>query len=113
MRPLKEIYSDAADQWEALQTSSMPVLYVGAATCGRAAGASDVIERLKVEIRNKHIDAKVVEVGCLGLCCFESLVVVHKPGSPQVCYGKVDPDKIASILEKYVLGNDPCAQWAL
>jgi len=113
MRSLKKIYSDATDQWEALQTSSMPVLYVGAATCGRAAGAGGVIERLEAEIRDKHIDAKVVEVGCLGLCCFEPLVVVHKPGSPQVCYGNVDPDKIAKILEDYVLGDDPCAQWAL
>ena len=113
MRSLEEIYSKATDQWEALQTSSMPVLYVGAATCGRAAGAGDVIKRLKAEIRDKHIDAKLVEVGCLGLCCFEPLVVVHKPGLPQVCYGNVDPDKIAGILEKYVLGNDPCAKWAL
>ncbi len=92
MRSLEEIYSDATDRWEAVQTSSVPVLYVGAATCGRAAGAGDVIKRLKAEIRDKRIDAKVVEVGCLGLCCFEPLVVVHKPGSPQVCYGKVDPD---------------------
>ena len=113
MRSLKEHYSEAADQWEALQTSSTPVLYVGAATCGRAAGAGDVIKRLQAEIRDKRIDAKVVEVGCLGLCCFEPLVVVHKPGSPQVCYGNVDPDKSASILEKYVLGGDPCAKWAL
>ena len=113
MRSLGKIYSDATDQWEALQSSSVPVFYVGAATCGRAAGAGDVIERLQAEIRNKHIDAKLVEVGCLGLCCFEPLVVVHKPGSPQVCYGNVDPDKIASILEKYVLGDDPCAKWAL
>jgi NADH-quinone oxidoreductase subunit F len=113
MRSLEEIYSDATDKWEALQTSSTPVLYVGAATCGRAAGAGDVIKRLKAEIRAKRIDAKVIEVGCLGLCCFEPLVVVHKPGSPQVCYGNVDPDKSASILEKYVLGSDPCAKWAL
>jgi len=113
MRSLEEIYSDATDKWEALQTSSTPVLYVGAATCGRAAGAGDVIKRLKAEIRAKRIDAKVIEVGCLGLCCFEPLVVVHKPGSPQVCYGNVDPDKSASILEKYVLGGDPCAKWAL
>ncbi len=113
MRSLKEHYSEATDRWEALQTSSVPVLYVGAATCGRAAGAGEVIERLKAEIRGKRIDAKIVEVGCLGLCCFEPLVVVQKPGSPQVCYGKVDPDKIAGILEKHVLGADPCAKWAL
>jgi len=113
MRSLTKKYSKATDQWEALQTSSVPVLYVGAATCGRAAGAGDVIARVQAEIWDKHIDAKLVQVGCLGLCCFEPLVVVHKPGSPQVCYGNVDPDKIAKILEKYVLGDDPCAEWAL
>jgi NADH-quinone oxidoreductase subunit F len=113
MRSLKETYSEATNRWDALQTSSVPVIYVGAATCGRAAGAGDVIERLKAEIRNKRIDAKVVEVGCLGLCCFEPLVVVHKPDYPQICYGNVNPDRIARILEKYVLGNDPCAKWAL
>jgi NADH-quinone oxidoreductase subunit F len=96
-----------------LQTSSVPVLYVGTATCGRAAGAGDVIARIQTEIWNKNIDVKLVQVGCLGLCCFEPLVVVQKPGSPQVCYGNVDPDKIARILEKYVLGDDPCAEWAL
>lgn len=113
MKSLNKHYSEAMDQWEALQTSSVPVLYVGAATCGRAAGAGEVIERLQAEIRDKQIDAKVVEVGCLGLCCFEPLVVVHKPDSPQVCYGNVNPDKIAMIIEKYVLGNDSCSKWAL
>jgi NADH-quinone oxidoreductase subunit F len=113
MKSLEKHYTDALEQWQALQTSSVPVLYVGAATCGRAAGAGEVMARLQAEIRDKRIDAKLVEVGCLGLCCFEPMVVVHKPGSPQVCYGKVDPERIAAILENYVLGNDPCAKWAL
>ncbi|KPK43655.1 MAG: NADH dehydrogenase [Phycisphaerae bacterium SG8_4] len=113
MKSLDKYYLEATDRWQTLQTSSVPVLYVGAATCGRAAGAGDVIKRLQAEIRDKHVDVKLVEVGCLGLCCFEPLVVVHKPGSPQVCYGKVDPDKSAGILERYVLGTDPCAKWAL
>ncbi|MCF7976298.1 MAG: NADH-quinone oxidoreductase subunit NuoF [Phycisphaerae bacterium] len=113
MRTLRKNYSEAADQWEALQTSSVPVLYVGAATCGRAAGAGEVIERLQTEIRDRQIAAQVVEVGCLGLCCLEPLVVVHKPGSPQVCYGRVDTDRIVHILDRYVLGDDPCAEWAL
>ena len=65
MKSLRKFYSEATDRWEELQTSSVPVLYVGAATCGRAAGAGHVIERLQAEIRNKHIDAKLVEVGCL------------------------------------------------
>ncbi len=113
MKSLEEYYSEATNRWEALQAGEIPVFYVGAATCGRAAGAGDVIERLQAEIRARKMDAKVVEVGCLGLCCLEPLVVIHKPGFPQVCYGGVDPDRIVSILEKYILGNDPCAKWAL
>ncbi len=113
MRSLTEVYSEAKDRWEELEASSVPVFLVGSATCGRAAGAEDVIESLQTQIKTKHIDARVVEVGCLGLCCFEPLVVVHKPGSPRICYGNVGPDKIISILERHILGDDPCAEWAL
>ena len=97
MRSLRKIYAKASGQWESLQTSSVPVLYVGAATCGRAAGAGDVIKRVQAEIWDKHIDAKLVQVGSLGLCCFEPLVVVHKLGSPQVCCGNVDSDVASSV----------------
>jgi NADH:ubiquinone oxidoreductase subunit F (NADH-binding)/ferredoxin len=41
------------------------------------------------------------------------LVIVHKNGAPRVCYANIGPDEIIQILEKYVLGNDPCVQWAL
>ncbi|HUV63765.1 MAG TPA: NADH-quinone oxidoreductase subunit NuoF, partial [Sedimentisphaerales bacterium] len=44
---------------------------------------------------------------------FEPLVIVHKSGAPRVCYANVGPEKIIHILENYVLGDDPCAKWAL
>jgi NADH-quinone oxidoreductase subunit F len=113
MTSLQQIYTKAQQQWRQLQESEIPVFFVGAATCGRAAGATEVLQVLRDHIERKKIDAKVVEVGCLGPCSFEPLVIVHKSGAPRVCYANIGPDEIVQILENYVLGDDPCSQWAL
>jgi NADH-quinone oxidoreductase subunit F len=113
MSLLRQIYTKTQAQWRELQESELPVFYVGAATCGRAAGATEVLQVLRDHIKAKKINALVVEVGCLGPCSFEPLVIVHKSGTPRVCYANVGPDRIIQILENYVLGDDPCAQWAL
>jgi NADH-quinone oxidoreductase subunit F len=113
MTSLQQIYTEAQTQWRELQESELPVFFVGAATCGRAAGATEVLQVLRDHIKAKNVKAKVIEVGCLGPCSFEPLVVVHKYGAPRICYANVGPDEIIHILENYVLGDDPCAQWAL
>ena len=71
------------------------------------------MECLQDQIKTKRINAQVVEVGCLGLCYLEPLVIVHKPGAPRICYGKIGKDEIVDILENHVQGKDPCTQWAL
>jgi NADH-quinone oxidoreductase subunit F len=113
MTSLQQIYTKAQAQWRELQESELPVFYVGAATCGRAAGATEVLQHLRSHIKTRKINAKVIEVGCLGPCSFEPLVIVHKSGTPRVCYANIGPDEVIQILEKHVLGNDPCAKWAL
>ncbi len=113
MTSLQKIFTKAQAQWQSLQESKVPIFYVGAATCGRAAGAMEVLEALRNHIEAKKLKAAVVEVGCLGPCSFEPLVIVHKSGAPQVCYGNVGPDEIIRILENHVLGDDPCSQLAL
>ncbi len=113
MTLLQGVFDKAVVQWHKLEESDRPIFFVGAATCGRAAGAGEVLERLRSHIKARAIDALVVEVGCLGLCYLEPLVIVHKPGAPRVCYGNIGPDEIIRILESHVLGDDPCAQWAL
>ena len=113
MTSLQQIYTEAQAQWRELQESELPVFFVGAATCGRAAGATEVLQSLRNHIKAGKINALVIEVGCLGPCSFEPLVIVHKSGTPRVCYANVGPDQIIHILENHVLGDDPCAQWAL
>ena len=113
MSSLQQAFTKADTQWRKLEESKIPIFFVGAATCGRAAGAGEVLQRLRSHIKTRGIDALVIEVGCLGLCSLEPLVIVHKNGVPRVCYGNVGPDEIIHILENHVLGDDPCAKWAL
>lgn len=113
MTRFNDVYARAQAEWAALESSPAPVFFVGAATCGVAAGAGEVIEALDGEIAKRGVDAKVVKVGCLGPCSLEPLVIVHKPGKPRVCYGPVDKKSAVRLLEAYVLGDDPCADMAL
>jgi len=47
MTSLQQIYTEAQAQWRELQESELPVFFVGAATCGRAAGATEVLQQLR------------------------------------------------------------------
>jgi len=113
MNPLQQAFDKAKAQWQSLEESKSPIFFVGAATCGRAAGAAEVLKTLRSTLKARAIKAQVIEVGCLGPCSLEPLVIVHKPGAPRICYGNIGPDEIVTILEKHVLGDDPCIQWAL
>jgi NADH-quinone oxidoreductase subunit F len=113
MTSLQQAFTEAQAQWRKLQESEAPIFFVGAATCGRAAGAGEVLQSLRRHIKAKKLNASVVEVGCLGPCSFEPLIIVHKSGAPRICYGNVRPEEIIHILENHVLGDDPCRRWAL
>ncbi len=113
MSHLAEAYARAKAEWRALEESPAPVVYVGAATCGRAAGAEEVIAQFRGEAAKAGLDVRVIEVGCLGPCCFEPLVIVHAPGGPDVCYGGVGPKEASEIFARHIAGGAPCAEWAL
>ncbi len=113
MTSLRQAFVQAEAEWQELENSGRPIFFVGAATCGRAAGVEEVLNVLRAEIEARRLDARIIEVGCIGLCCFEPTVVVHKPGVGRVCYGNIGPDQIIQILDNFILRDDPCAQWAL
>jgi len=89
------------------------VVMVGTATCGKAAGAIDVREAFKEEIKKRELNAEVVEVGCIGHCYAEPLIVISKPGFPSLCYGNVDEGLSKMLVENYLEGDDPCYEFAL
>ncbi|NWG03627.1 MAG: SLBB domain-containing protein [Syntrophaceae bacterium] len=107
----QEIKNRATSQREFLEGKTH--ILVGTATCGRAAGALDVIEAFKNELSRRDLEAPVIEVGCIGLCYAEPLVIISKPESLHVVYHNITPELVTRLVEGYILGDDPCLELAL
>jgi len=86
---------------------------VGAATCGRAAGALEVLRAIKKELKKHNLDCPVIEVGCMGHCYAEPIVTIAKPGFPPICYRQVNPVIAQRLVREFILGDDPCLEFVL
>jgi NADH-quinone oxidoreductase subunit F len=107
----EEIRKRAVAQWETLKNGVY--ILVGTATCGRAAGALDVIDAFKNELARQGIDVPIIQVGCIGLCYAEPLVIISKPESLRIVYHNITPDLVPRLIEGYIIGDDPCLELAL
>jgi NADH-quinone oxidoreductase subunit F len=107
----EDIRKKAQVQWEALKSGNH--VLVGTATCGRAAGALDVIDAFKGDLARRGIDVPIIQVGCIGLCYAEPLVIISKPGSFRIVYHNITPDLVPRLVEGYIVGDDPCLELAL
>lgn len=108
MEILKSQRESAKKRWSEFFESDKPRILVGAATCGRAAGALDVMEEFKKELSAAGISDKVelVETGCLGLCYAEPLVEIKACGTPSVLYSNVSPKDVAKLVKEHVVGGN-------
>jgi NADH-quinone oxidoreductase subunit F len=107
----EEIDSRAKSEWEALQKGSH--ILIGTATCGRAAGALDVVDVFSKELARRGLDVPIIRVGCTGLCYADPLVTICKPDSLRVVYNNVTPEAVPRLVEGYIMGDDPCLELAL
>jgi len=107
----QEITNKAKSEWEALQRGSYIV--IGTATCGRAAGALDVVDAFNKELGRRGLEVPIIKVGCTGLCYADPFVTISKPGSLRVAYANVTQDTVPRLVEGYVAGDDPCLELAL
>ena len=113
MSAFHEIRERAISQWHQLQNGVKPRILVGAATCGKAAGADEVLRAIEVELAKRDIAATVTQVGCLGMCYAEVLVDIAKPGKPRIVYGSVTPEIAAQLIEDYLVKDNPRPDLAL
>jgi NADH-quinone oxidoreductase subunit F len=109
----ERIKKQALASWQALWDSGRPIVLVGTATCGRAAGALEVLQALRDEVKKHNLDCPVLEVGCLGHCYAEPLVIIRKPGYPAISYGRVNPVTAGRLVRDFILGDDPCLEFVL
>ena len=100
-KAIDERRRQAAAKWEAVQKNSVPVIYIGAASCGLAAGAADTQEAVEDYLEKKGITARIIPVGCIGPCYLEPLLDVQMPGKPRISYSNVLPKDVPGILSGF------------
>jgi len=109
----REVKARASSQWEAMQHSDKTRILIGMGTCGRAAGAEDVLDALHQSLAERHIQAEILQVGCIGLCYAEPLIEVVKLGKPSIFYGNLTPELVAEIIKDYLIADNPRCDLAL
>ncbi|MFZ4412323.1 MAG: NADH-ubiquinone oxidoreductase-F iron-sulfur binding region domain-containing protein [Bacteroidales bacterium] len=65
----------------------------------------DVIDTFKNEIDKQNLNCNVIEVGCIGMCYLEPIVIVSMPGSPTACYAKINSKEAIEIIEKHIING--------
>ena len=113
MAAFDEIRSQAIAEWQALERTDKLRILVGAATCGRAAGALAVLEAIKAKLVQHNVEAIITQVGCIGPCYAEPIINIIKPGRPHIYYGKLTPELAAQLVEDYIIRNNPRPDLAL
>ena len=108
-----DIKKCAEDEWNGLLQSNKPLIFIGAATCGRSAGALGVKQTFQDELEKRGMDAAIVEVGCLGPCYAEPLVNIIKPGGPNILYKNVTNEIAVELIENYLMNDNPLPEYAL
>lgn len=111
----EEIRKQAETEWERFTRPQQTRILVGSATCGRAAGALEVIQAFRTELSGNPIlaDTELYEVGCLGLCYAEPLVEIKDTSGRRVLYQGVDPKMVPELVQSHLLGNEPVWKKAL
>ena len=87
--------------WRAIEENEQPLIFIGAGSCGRAAGAMQTWEAAEKALGEMGVTARMVEVGCIGPCYLEPLLDVKMPDRPRISYANVDSRKVGRILEGF------------
>ena len=107
MKSFDAIRQEALAKWDAqIGNSAIPVIYLGTASCGRAAGAMSVLETIQETLAKLNVQARIVQVGCIGPCYMEPLMDVALPGQPRVSYANVTPERASKILTACLTRGD-------
>jgi NADH:ubiquinone oxidoreductase subunit F (NADH-binding)/NAD-dependent dihydropyrimidine dehydrogenase PreA subunit/(2Fe-2S) ferredoxin len=91
----------AVAKWDELRNNPVPLIYIGAGTCGLAAGAAETQTAVEDYLKRKGIDARIIQVGCIGPCYLEPLMDVQMPGQARISYGNVMAKDVARILQAF------------
>ena len=89
------------------------VIRVGMGTCGIAAGARETLEAIQVQLAQRHMEAQVSTVGCLGMCAKEPLIDIQQAGKSRILYGNITADMVAKLFDEHICRGQPVRDWVI
>jgi len=101
MTHFEDLKNQANEKWDEL-TKADNVIYIGAASCGHAAGVVNVTKALEEYEKDRKITLVKVEVGCFGMCSFEPMISIQAHGNVPVTYGNLTPADIPELLDRTI-----------
>ncbi len=107
MNKFNELLKSARKAWDKLQNNKEALIFLGTASCGKAAGAMSVLEEINKFLKKHEIKAQIIEVGCIGPCYLEPLMDIKMPNTPRVSYSNVNPQKARMILTSFLIDDKP------
>jgi len=85
---------------------------VGLGSCGIAAGAGKVYDKILALQSAEKLDIEVLKTSCIGMCYKEPLVeVVDESGS--YLYGEINEERIVDILDRHVANQEPVTDYVV
>lgn len=108
------IQEQARRSWERFVRPDVRRVLIGSATCGRAAGALDVLAAFKSQCADDPAleDVGVYEVGCLGMCYAEPLVEIRGPEGSSVLYQGVGAGMVPDLVREHLGRGKPMTEHA-
>jgi NADH-quinone oxidoreductase subunit F len=89
-----------------------PKVIVGLGSCGIAAGAAKVYNKIKALKEAENLGFELKKTSCIGMCYREPLVeVVDDTGS--YIYGEVNEDRAIEIIQKHVNQHEPVREYVV
>lgn len=86
---------------------------VGQGSCGVATGAKKTADEFKKQINAKNLNVEVGITGCVGTCYLEPIVDIYEDNGDMTRYVKVQPEIVAEIVEKHLVGGTPVAEYSI
>ena len=114
IKELEEIRQRTLNNINLRKDSDSTRIVVGMATCGIAAGARPVMNAFIDEVGKRNLlNVVVAQTGCIGMCRYEPIVEVMRPGEEKVTYVNVKPEMAARIVADHVVNGKPVVEYTI
>ena len=80
-------------------------IIIGFGSCGIAAGAEKVLEKINSILAEKNIAVPVEKTGCIGMCFCEVLLEIEDE-SGRTMYGNVTAENVSEIIDSHLINGN-------